>query len=182
MTVELVWAETCGARDECPSSNLGCVPSRCHETESRRENVLMSTTCERHAERVRTCFAKVFGKARTDPLEKRDRRRTEADGAEQFSSPCRDHGVPWKHRECQTKLTRVHHHERKQVDAHLQTSDVASHTSVVELEQSAVTQQRSTSALAARARFLLGKHRSHLTRFRECAVTLKCSVLRCGLN
>ena len=145
----------------------------------------MSTTYECHAERVRTCFAKVFGKARTDPLEKRDRRRTEADDAEQFSSPCRDHGVPWKHRECQTKLTRVHrHHERKQVDAQLQTSDVASHTSVVEPEQSAVTQQRSTSALAAKARFLLGKHRSHLTRFREmrCHVEMQCVEMRFELK
>ena len=67
---------------------------------------MTSTTCKRRAERVRTCFAQVFGKAGTDPLERRDRRRTEADDAEQFSTPDNERGMPWKHRECQTKLTR----------------------------------------------------------------------------
>ena len=57
-------------------------PSRCHETESRWENGLMSTTYKRHKERVRTCSAQVLGKAGTGPLEMRDRRRTEADDAE----------------------------------------------------------------------------------------------------
>ena len=63
----------------------------------------------------------VIGKAATDPLERKNRRRTEADDVELFLTPCRDHGVPWKHRKCQTKLTSNHHHrERKQADAHLQ--------------------------------------------------------------
>ena len=98
----------------------------------------MSTTYKRHAERARTCSAKVLRKAGTDPLEKRSRRRTEADDAEQFSPPSGDRGVLWKRRECQTRRTCVHcHHERRQIDAHLQTS-AASHTSVVELERSAV--------------------------------------------
>ena len=112
-----------------PREAGGSNPSRCHETESRRENGLMSTTYKRHAERMRTCFAQVLGKAGTDPLD-RDRRRTEANDVEWFLTSCRDHGVPWKHRECQTKLICAHRHvERKQVDAHLQTSDVASHDS-----------------------------------------------------
>ena len=90
----------------------------------------MSTTGKRHAERRRTCFAQVLGKAATDPLERRNRRRTEADDVELFLTPCRDHGVPWKHRKCQTKLTCTHHHhERKQADAHLQTAGAASHDS-----------------------------------------------------
>ena len=37
-------------------------------------------------------------------------------------------------------------HEREQLDAHLQTSGVASHTGVIEPEQGAVTQQRLMSA------------------------------------
>ena len=48
-------------------------------------------------------FAQVIGKAVTDLLERRDRRPTEADDVERFLTPCRDHGVPWKH--CPTKLT-----------------------------------------------------------------------------
>ena len=81
-------AETCGARDVRPSSNLG----RVKQGEAIRADVikptiggrhgLTSTICKRHAERVRTCFAQVLGKARTDPLERRDRRRTQANDAE----------------------------------------------------------------------------------------------------
>ena len=75
---------------------------------------MTTTTYKRHAKRVRACFAQVFGKAGTDPLERRDRRRTEADEVEQLLTPCRDHGVPWKHRECQTNLTCINrHHERR---------------------------------------------------------------------
>ena len=66
-------AETCGAeRDESPRLESGSReaggsnPSRCHETERRRENGLTSTTCERHAEKVRACFTQVFGKAGTN--------------------------------------------------------------------------------------------------------------------
>ena len=81
-------AETCGARDVSPSSNLG----RVKQGEAIRadvmkpkvggENGLKSTTCRRHAERVRTCLAQVLGKSGTDPLERRDRRRTQAGDAE----------------------------------------------------------------------------------------------------
>ena len=49
----------------------------------------MSTTCKRQEERVRTCLAQVLGKAGTDPLERRNRRRTEADDGEQEVSSSR---------------------------------------------------------------------------------------------
>ena len=128
MTVELVWRETCGARDESPSSNLG----RVKQEEAIRADVMRSKSRRENG--------------LTDLLERKDRRRAEADDAEQSLTPNSDHGVRWKHREGQAQRTCVHcHHERRQVDAHLQTS-VASPTSVVEAERGAVTQRRSMSA------------------------------------
>ena len=81
-------AETCGARDESPSSNLG----RVKQGEAiRADPKLTGKWPDVHdAERMRTCFAQVFGKAATDPLERRNRRRTEADDVERFLTPCRD--------------------------------------------------------------------------------------------
>ena len=76
-----------------PREAGGSNPSKCHEPESRRENGLTSTIGKRHAERMRTCFAQVIGKAVTDPLERRNRRRTEADDVERFLTLCRDHGA-----------------------------------------------------------------------------------------
>ena len=75
---------------------------------------MTSTTYKRHAERMRTCFAHVFGEAATGLW----------DDLGRFLTPCRDHGVPWEHRECLTTVTRG-----SRFDAHLQTSDVASHNS-----------------------------------------------------
>ena len=90
-------------------------------------------------------------------------------------TPCRDHGVPWKHGKCQRKPTCVHRqHERKQVVCCL-------------------THKRGRA----------GTRCSHTTAIDEClnhkgkdpgsigsippgsgrwAVTLECSVLRCGLG
>ena len=124
-----------------PREAGGNNPSRCHETESRRENGLTSKTYKRHAERVRTSCAQVLGKAGTDPLERRGRRGTEADDAEQFLTPKSVHECHESIQSVRPKLTCPHcHHVKKQVDNHLQTS-VASHTSVVEPERGAVTQR-----------------------------------------
>ena len=78
-------------------------------------------------------FAQVIGKAATDPLERRNRRRTEGDDDERFRLTYRaaDHGVPRKHRKCQTKLTCIPPPctRRSRLTLILQTSDVASHDS-----------------------------------------------------
>ena len=82
-----------------------------------------SATCIQHEERVRTCLAQVLGKAGTDPLERRDRRRAEADDAElEVSSTCHRaaaterHGIIGSVRPSSSVDTAT---RREQVDAHL---------------------------------------------------------------
>ena len=75
-------AETCGARDESPTPNLGRVKQGKQSEQMSLKPTVGGRMASRRRERVRTCFAQVVGKAGTDPPERRDRRRTEADDAE----------------------------------------------------------------------------------------------------
>ena len=116
MTVELVWRRPVEFATRVPAQIWGRVeagrskPSSCHEAKSRWESGLTSTTCRRHAERVRTRCAQVFGKAGTNPVERRDRSRTQAYDAEQEEL--------WrKHRERQDQAQLL----GEQVDVHLKT-------------------------------------------------------------
>ena len=101
-------AETCGTRDESPTSKHwpqeGSNPSLRHGPTGHRQttatkNGLTSSTNKSHAGRVRACFGQVFGRAGTDPPEKRDQRRTEAGDAEQHLTSGSGHVAPRKRRE-----------------------------------------------------------------------------------
>ena len=108
-----------------------------------------STTCKRHAERVRICFAQDLGKAGRDPLERRDRRCTEADNAERECAVLDTEQQPWSAMEASS--VKIELNQEEQVDC--------------QRGQVRASERQPSRRLRDDERKGSGGHRSHFTRF-----------------
>ena len=142
-------------------------------------NVLMSTTHERHAERVRTCFAK---KAMTDPLEKRDRRRTElmALSSRHRAATMECHGSIGSVRPSSPVYTAITRGNRLTLTC---KPLMLPHTQAWSSHSKAQSRNNDRRVLWPQGQGSCLANIDPISHDSErCAVTLKCSVLRCGLN